>query len=196
MGSPNKEVDFKFIFHCLPGVSLLLSPDSPDFTIVDATDKLLLSTHTERKNIIGKKLFDVFPGNPNDEKATGVINLKYSLEQVIASGMPDIMQIQRYDIENRNGVFEEHYWEPLNTPVIDEQGIIKYIIHTSENVTEKVTNEKKAKTREENFDYYFNHSFAPFAILTGKNFVFTFASSMLSTICPYALMVVTGVFNS
>lgn len=177
MGSRNKEVDFKFIFHCLPGVSLLLSPDNPDFTIVDATERFLLSAHTERKNIIGKKLFEAFPGNPNDEITTNVINLKYSLEQVIASGMPDIMPIHRYDIENSNGIIEEHYWEPLNTPVIDEQGIIKYIIHTSENVTEKVSKEKKAKTREENFDYYFNHSFAPFAILTGKNFVFTFANA-------------------
>ena len=172
-----KELDFKTVFQRLPLMGLLLSPDSPDFTIIESTNILLLSTQNSRQEIVGKKLFEAFPDNPANETATGVKNLRQSLDEVIATRKPHKMAIQRYDVERSDGTFEELYWEPVNTPIINEAGDLSYIFHFTENVTARILNERQAKTVRENFEYFFNQALAPFAILTGTNFVFTFANA-------------------
>src|SRR5262249_2066215 len=47
----------------------------------------------------------------------------------------------KYDIrrpESEGGAFEERYWSPVNTPVLDEGGAVRFIIHRVEDVTEFV----------------------------------------------------------
>jgi PAS domain S-box-containing protein len=172
-----KELDFKTVFQSLPIMGLLLSPDSPDFTIIESTNALLLSTQTKRQDIIGKKLFEAFPDNPANATATGVKNLRQSLDKVIATLKPHRMPVQRYDVERSDGTFEELYWQPVNTPIINEDANLSYIFHCTENVTSKILDQRQAKTVRENFEYFFNQALAPFAILTGKDFVFTFANA-------------------
>ena len=49
------------------------------------------------------------------------------------------MAVQKYDIrrpESEGGEFEERYWSPVNSPVLDEGGKILYIIHRVEDVTD------------------------------------------------------------
>ncbi len=53
---------------------------APDLTIVAASDAYLRATMTERENILGRHLFDVFPENPADSSATGFRNLSASLK--------------------------------------------------------------------------------------------------------------------
>ncbi|UOQ77654.1 PAS domain-containing protein [Hymenobacter sp. 5516J-16] len=50
------------------------------------------------------------------------------------------MALQHYDVldPDRPGHFVERHWKPLNTPVFDAQGKLRYIIHSSVNVTEEV----------------------------------------------------------
>jgi PAS domain S-box-containing protein len=51
------------------------------------------------------------------------------------------MPVQKYDIRKpqaEGGEFEERHWSPVNTPVFDESGEIKYIIHRVEDITEFV----------------------------------------------------------
>jgi PAS domain S-box-containing protein len=48
------------------------------------------------------------------------------------------MALQKYDIrrpESEGDGFEERYWSPLNTPVLDGSGEVRYIIHWVEDVT-------------------------------------------------------------
>ena len=48
------------------------------------------------------------------------------------------MAVQKYDIrrpESEGGGFEERYWSPLNTPVLDDKGGIACIIHSVKDVT-------------------------------------------------------------
>jgi len=101
----------------------------------------LRATMTKREEILGHRLFDVFPDNPDDPHATGESNLRASLERVIRTRGTDAMAIQKYDIrrpQSEGGGFEVRYWSPVNSPVMDEAGNCVYIIHRVEDVTEFV----------------------------------------------------------
>ncbi|MDQ6678602.1 MAG: PAS domain S-box protein [Acidobacteriota bacterium] len=137
--------DFHTLFEHLPGSYLILLPDAPAFTIVAASDAYLDATRTTREKITGRRLFKVFPDNPGDPAADGVNNLRASLERAIATGAADRMPVQKYDIRGPDGMFEEHYWNPLNTPVLDERGALQYLIHSAEDVTERVRAEERQR---------------------------------------------------
>ena len=130
--------DFRALFEAAPGLYLVLDPD---LRIVAASDAYLAGTMTRREDILGRGIFDVFPDNPEDPAATGVRNLRASLERVRRTREPDTMAVQKYDIrrpENAGGGFEERFWSPVNSPVLDEQKQLRYIIHRVEDVTEFV----------------------------------------------------------
>lgn len=139
MGAVYPDPDFRALFESAPGLYLVLDPR--DLTIIAASNAYLRATMTRRELILGRKLFDVFPDNPDDPGATGVANLNTSLKRVLSSGAPDTMAIQKYDIrrpESQGGGFEERYWSPVNSPVFSENGEIVYIIHRVEDITEFV----------------------------------------------------------
>src|SRR5450755_673239 len=87
--------DFRALFHSLPGLYLVLSPD---LSIVAVSDAYLRATMTERAAILGRQIFDVFPDNPGDPSATGARNLQTSLERVLRDRTADTMAVQKYDI--------------------------------------------------------------------------------------------------
>ncbi|MET7800315.1 PP2C family protein-serine/threonine phosphatase [Streptomyces decoyicus] len=130
-------IDYAAVFQALPGAALLLTPE---FVIADANEALLRRAGRERRDLIGRLLFDVFPGNPDDPDASGMRNLRASLERVVATGARDSMALQRYDVEapGRPGTFEERYWSPVNVPVLDADGRVRLIVHRAEEVTEIV----------------------------------------------------------
>jgi signal transduction histidine kinase/ActR/RegA family two-component response regulator len=130
--------DFQILFESAPGLYLVLTPD---FTIVAVSDAYLGATMTQRSEILGRGLFEVFPDNPDDPNATGVSNLRASLGRVVQYRSPDAMAVQKYDIrrpESEGGGFEERFWSPNNSPVLGPDGTLAYIIHRVEDVTEFV----------------------------------------------------------
>ena len=48
------------------------------------------------------------------------------------------MAEQKYDIRRPDGVFEERYWRPLNSPILGDDGYVRFILHAVEDVTELV----------------------------------------------------------
>jgi signal transduction histidine kinase len=122
-----------------------------DLTIVAVTDAYLRATMTQRDEILDRGLFDVFPDNPDDPAATGVRNLRASLDRVRQNRVPDTMAVQKYDVrrpESEGGGFEERYWSPTNFPVLDAGGALAYIIHRVEDVTEFVRLKQLGNERE------------------------------------------------
>ena len=127
--------DFRSLFDAILSPLLVLSPD---FTIVEVNRAYLTATRTGR-SIVGRPVFDVFPDNPDDPSADGVANLRRSLQTVVSSRRTDTMALQRYDIPaGEEGAFTERYWSPVNTPVLGDDGQVRYIIHRVEDVTEFV----------------------------------------------------------
>lgn len=130
--------DFQAFFECAPGLYLVLSPT---FKIVAVSEAYLKGTMTQRSRILGRNIFEVFPDNPNDPQATGVRNLHASLSRVVRFKKPDAMAAQKYDIrrpESEGGGFEERYWSPVNSPILDANGEVSYVIHRVEDITEFV----------------------------------------------------------
>ncbi len=135
------EVDFRILFESVPTPHLILRANSPHFTIVAATDSYLKVTNKTRAGLIGSGIFEAFPKNPGDASATGMKDLRASLELVLQTKGPDVLGIQRYDIPvpgSQAEEFEIKYWSPINTPLFDEQGNITFIIHRVEDVTEYI----------------------------------------------------------
>ncbi|MET0396609.1 MAG: PAS domain-containing sensor histidine kinase [Longimicrobiaceae bacterium] len=138
-GAAGLSADFQILFHASPAPYLVVTP--PEFTIVAVNDAYLRATLTEREAILGHELFDVFPDDPADPDASGVRNLRASLERVAGGRRPDRMAVQKYPIrrpESAGGGFEERWWSPLNVPVPGPQGEVVAIIHHVEDVTELV----------------------------------------------------------
>ncbi len=127
--------DFRLLFESVPGLYLVLTPG---LEIAGASDAYLHATLTTREGIVGRHLFDVFPDNPDDPTATGVANLGASLDRVLKFRRPDAMALQKYDVRRPDGGFEEKYWSPLNTPVLNAAGDVRFILHRVEDVTELV----------------------------------------------------------
>ena len=132
-------VDFRALFESVPGLYLALDPD---LRIVAVSDAYAAATMTNREEILGRGVFDVFPDNPHEPASDGVRNLRASLRRVGTGRVQDVMPIQRYPVrrpESEGGGFEERFWSPVNSPVLDADGELVYIIHRVEDVTELVS---------------------------------------------------------
>lgn len=132
----NENIDYKKLLESSPGLYLILDPD---FNIVAVTDSYLNATMTQRENILGHNIFEIFPDNPKDLNADGVSNLRASLNRALKNKVTDTMAIQKYDIRkpiSEGGEFEVRYWSPFNVPILDLNKNIRYLIHRVEDVTE------------------------------------------------------------
>lgn len=139
----------KKVFESLPGCFLIVDPMS-DYRIVEATEAYLRVTGKDR-GIIGKPIFNVFPDNPENNNGDGLRRLKASFRKVLDTCKPDVMNIQRYDIQSDDtSSFELRYWKPVNIPVLNNQQGIKYIIHCVEDVTRQTILLQRLKQREAN----------------------------------------------
>ena len=130
--------DFRALFESAPGLYLVLAPD---LTIIAVSDAYLHATLTRREGILGRGLFEVFTDNPGDRHASGVNKTRASMARVLQLRRPDAMAVQQHDIRrpaSEGGGIEERYWAPLNSPVLNADGDIEYIIHQLEDVTEFV----------------------------------------------------------
>jgi hypothetical protein len=135
--SPPKP-DFQLLFESAPELYLVLTTDQE---IVAVSEAYLRAMMTERQRLLGRHVFDLFSGNPDDHTATWITNLRDSLERVLHSGVADAMAAQRLDIrrpEPMGGGFEERYWSCVNSPVLGAGGEVVYVIHRIEDVTDLV----------------------------------------------------------
>jgi len=133
-------LQFRALFESVPGSYLVLKPD---LTIAAVSDAYLKATMTTRENILGRSLFEVFPDNPGEPGANGVANLRASLTRVLETKAADTMAIQKYDVRRPDGIFEERYWSPVNSPVLGADGHVEYIVHRVEDVTDFVKQKQK-----------------------------------------------------
>jgi hypothetical protein len=143
-------VDHQAVFAATPTPYLLLRAD---LVICDVNDAYLRATSRDRAELVGQHVFDAFPDNPDDLTADGVANLGASLRRVLSTGQADTMALQKYDIPvGEDGAFEVRWWSPINTPVLDADGVVVQIIHRVEDVTELVR-ASPAPLEPERFDH-------------------------------------------
>jgi hypothetical protein len=96
---------------------------------VDLNEAYAAATLTDRRKIAGDKLFSVFPDNPHVPGADGVSKLFESLRKSARDCRAHVMARQRYDMRDVCGQFVECYWQSVNTPVLDDDGRVIYLLN-------------------------------------------------------------------
>ena len=138
---------FEEIFLKSPAPMLILGTDKPLYTIIDVNDAYLLSTNTTRETLIGHSVFGAFPANPTDEVSKNIERTIFSFDQAIKTKNAHTMSNYRYDIPIRGtNEFEERYWTTTNIPVTDDNGDVKFFVHSPQNVTDFYKSRDREKT--------------------------------------------------
>ncbi|MCQ4319962.1 ATP-binding protein [Stutzerimonas stutzeri] len=140
--------DLQRIFDALPGIVLVVANDA-DYTMVAASDERLRATMTQREDVIGRPLFDVFNGGEAARPGSpGVSLLRASLAEVVRTGRRQEMKTVGYPLRRpQDDRYETRYWDVINMPVLDVQGQVRYIIHQAEDVTESLLEQESAALR-------------------------------------------------
>ncbi|MBA3706620.1 MAG: histidine kinase, partial [Bacteroidetes bacterium] len=120
------QVDFQYLVEFLPDFYVILLPNS--YEIVAASNGYLAATTTKRESILGFTLFDVLP----ESLKMRTSDLKDSFDIVMKTKAADTMAVRKYDKEK--GAFIQGYWKALNTPILNENGEIAFIMHSIEDV--------------------------------------------------------------
>ncbi|MEU1078746.1 SpoIIE family protein phosphatase [Streptomyces sp. NPDC005908] len=130
-------IDYEAVYRALPGMVALLTPD---LVFADVNEAYVRGTGRPRASLLGRHVFDVFPEAVNVREAKNSHHLRASLLRVLATGERDAMALQRYDVETpeHSGQWQEHYWSPVNSPVLAPDGRVRLIVHRIEEVTEFV----------------------------------------------------------
>ena len=64
--------------------------------------------------------------------------MRTSLLKVLKTRQPDAMPVIRYDVKGERGPYQERWWQIINTPVLGDDGYVRWIINRAEDVTELV----------------------------------------------------------
>lgn len=146
MTGAGNNIDYKILFETSPLLFIVLKPNSPEYTVINANDAYLAATNKTREEVSGKSIFSIFPDNPDDPATKGIASLRTSLDLVVEKKVPDNVPALRYDVQittPQGIVFDEKYWLSKNTPILDDDQAILYIIRQVEDVTAIVQTEKK-----------------------------------------------------
>jgi PAS domain S-box-containing protein len=191
-------LDFEAMFRTAPAAYLILLPDAPDYHIADLNEAYAATTMTRREDLVGQKLFEAFPLNPQDPLANGAVHFRRSLDTVLLTRRTNTIAAQRYDIPGRGGVFERRYWKVESTPLLDVDGSVTYIVQRLEDVTayRSVADERtrlgwergrlahleaeaqeRADAAERRLKAVYQHAPVAMALLGGRNHVFEFANA-------------------
>ncbi|NML18902.1 PAS domain-containing sensor histidine kinase [Azohydromonas caseinilytica] len=159
--------DYQALFDSAPGRFLVLAPDPPRFTIVAATQAFLRTVQARKDDVLGHGLFEMF-AQAQDGAAPG---LRASLELALAQRAPDAVAVPRYaphrPPEGDGAAAVPRWWRTLNTPVLDADGSVRYLIHSIEEAGsgEGVVREAPGRGEEAPFGTLFDRMAEGFALL-------------------------------
>ncbi|PHK95956.1 hybrid sensor histidine kinase/response regulator [Pseudoroseomonas rhizosphaerae] len=117
------------------------------FVLVWANHAYCRVTGRTRAEIVSRNIFDAFPSGPHDPSGEGARQLRHSLQTVLRTRAPHTLALIRYAIPHAEGggtAFEERFWSATHTPILDEQGEVRYILQQTDDVTEMQTLRRRA----------------------------------------------------
>lgn len=134
-------------FETVPDLYLVFSADLVVLTVSNA---YLSAFGLSRVKMQGRHLADLIPQFPGAPE-TAFKNLLLSANRVIASKKPDEMPVRRYEVgKTAGGMPDMRYIQGSNTPVLNAEGELLYIIHKITDVTTLVAYNKKLKQSQAN----------------------------------------------
>jgi serine phosphatase RsbU (regulator of sigma subunit) len=135
-----RATDYAAIFRAMPTPYLVMTPD---LVIADANPAYLATTGRVLEDIVGRPVFEAFPGNPNGTYPDGgVAMIRSSFERALATGRIDTMELHEYDIPDGRGGFDKRFWSLISIPVLDASGGRRYVIQRAEDITDYVLDQR------------------------------------------------------
>jgi len=131
-----QNLNFAALFELSPNPYLVLSPD---FRILGANQAYLDVTGRTMDQLRGRSLFEAFPSTEDGAEDESTVMLRESLQRAVALRRRDALPLIRYGIwrETPHGqVFEERFWSATHTPLLDENGNVRYVLQHTEDVSE------------------------------------------------------------
>jgi len=171
------EHQFSQIFQLIPTPGILLLPDAPKFTIAAVNNAYLEVVNFNEEDLIGKGIFEAFPKNPEDHISNADINLKNSLEKVIAKKDSHKIPLQKYNTPiGGTSKFKVNYFKIQNIPIKDDNNNITLILHSVEDVTDKKNLDVALQIERQRFqDLYLQTPYC-MGILKGPDHVYEMAN--------------------
>ncbi|HEU0103822.1 MAG TPA: SpoIIE family protein phosphatase [Mycobacteriales bacterium] len=124
-------------FSAMPSPCLLLDAA---LVITDVNPAYEAAVRRPREQLVGRFVFDAFPGNPDDPHDSAALDT--SLRRVLATGQADRVPLLKYDMESGpgSGTFDERWWTVVNVPIPDPTGQerVAAVLNVVEDVTELV----------------------------------------------------------
>ncbi|WP_299959512.1 SpoIIE family protein phosphatase [uncultured Modestobacter sp.] len=128
--------DHAAVFAAMPTPYLVLTPE---LVIADANPAYLSVTGRTLAELVGRPLFDAFPGNPNSVDADGGAGkIRASLQRARDTGRPQTMPVQEYDVPDGAGGFRKRFWSLISVPVLDGDGRCCHLLQRAEDITDYV----------------------------------------------------------
>jgi PAS domain S-box-containing protein len=125
-------LDPRALFDASPNAYVLLDSD---ITMVAANRAYLRVTMRQSADILGRRLFDAFPSDPDSPSGK---QLRQSFARVLQTGEADHIATIHYPIARDDGSLEDRYWSATHTPLHRPDGGVQFILQHTEDVTELV----------------------------------------------------------
>jgi PAS domain S-box-containing protein len=135
-------IDLGIFFDSAPTAQMVFTPD---LRIVAANQRYCALLGRKPEELIGLRVFDAFPANPDDPDANAEAELQASTDAVVATGEAQEMPLRQHDVSETDGRYGTRYWRILNSPVFadaSEPDRVTHVIHTAEDVTRSVLGER------------------------------------------------------
>ncbi len=130
-------IDFEQLFNASPNPYMLLDRD---LRYVAANEAYLKVTGARLDELLGRCLFDVFPGAPTDLKDSPAELLRASFLKVLETGQVDHLALIPYTmpVKEPDGSVRHtlRYWSATHTPITDAQGQVAFILQHTNDVTD------------------------------------------------------------
>jgi len=129
-------IQFDRLFQHSPNAYMVLDRQ---MRFVEVNHAYELLTGLPRGQLLGRALFDVFPGATNDDGSPQADVVRSSLERAFATGERDVLALIPYAIASdtpEGRVVDMRYWSATHTPLRNEDGDVIAVMQHTTDVTE------------------------------------------------------------
>jgi len=127
-------IDYRALFAASPNPYMVVDRE---LRYVEANPAYLATTGTTREQLIGKKVFELFPHDPSDVANAPARLLRDSFEKVLHTGERDVIAHIPYRVARvPGGEPEDRVWSATHTPILDADGRVELIVQHTQDVTE------------------------------------------------------------
>lgn len=132
---------------------VIMLADKPNFTMVEANQAFFDITGSDRSRVIGNSVFAGFMRFEGEITSKGQKVLRDCLERSLLLRRKQRCALQRYDLKTAEG-FDVRFWTYETSPLLDEDGDVRYLVVNVVDVTGSVLAEAEEKSIDPLIDAY------------------------------------------